>query len=55
MALSENGHIAETEGKKMHHEEGIVIVGGGLGGLCFAAALHKYIITPYFQIVIMIS
>jgi NADH dehydrogenase FAD-containing subunit len=55
MALSENGHIAETEGKKMHHEEGIVIVGGGFGGLCFAAALHKYIITPYFQIVIMIS
>ncbi|CAM6049375.1 unnamed protein product [Sphagnum compactum] len=41
MALSENGHIAETEGKKMHHEEGIVIVGGGFGGLCFAAALHK--------------
>jgi 2-polyprenyl-6-methoxyphenol hydroxylase-like FAD-dependent oxidoreductase len=41
MALRENGHIAETEGKKMHHEEGIVIVGGGFGGLCFAAALHK--------------
>jgi 2-polyprenyl-6-methoxyphenol hydroxylase-like FAD-dependent oxidoreductase len=40
MALSENGHIAET-GNKMHHEERIVIVGGGFGGLCFAAALHK--------------
>jgi hypothetical protein len=46
MPLSENGHIAETEGNKMHHEEGIVIVGGGFGGLCFAAARHKYIITP---------
>ncbi len=46
MALSENEHIAETQGKKLHHEEGIVIVGGGFGGLCFAAALHKYIITP---------
>jgi NADH dehydrogenase FAD-containing subunit len=33
----------------MHHEEGIVIVGGGFGGLCFAAALHKYIITPWFS------
>ncbi|CAK9213343.1 unnamed protein product [Sphagnum troendelagicum] len=40
MALSENGHIAET-GNKMHHEERIVIVGGGFGGLCFAAALHE--------------
>jgi NADH dehydrogenase FAD-containing subunit len=45
MALSENGHIAEA-GNKMHHEERIVIVGGGFGGLCFAAALHKYVITP---------
>ncbi|CAM6028643.1 unnamed protein product [Sphagnum balticum] len=40
MALSENGHKAET-GNKMHHEERILIVGGGFGGLCFAAALHK--------------
>jgi len=35
MALSENGQIAETEGNKMHREEGIVIVGGGFGGLLF--------------------
>jgi flavin-dependent dehydrogenase len=41
MASSEIGHIPVTEREKMHHEEGIVIVGGGFGGLCFAAALHK--------------
>ncbi|CAK9208139.1 unnamed protein product, partial [Sphagnum troendelagicum] len=41
MALSENGHIPVTTGEKIHHDEGIVIVGGGFGGLCFAAALHK--------------
>ncbi len=46
MALNENRHIAETEGNKMHHEEGIVIVGGGFGGLCFATVLPNYIITP---------
>ncbi len=46
MALSENVQTAETEGNKTHHEEGIVMVGGGFGGLCFPAALHKYIITP---------
>jgi len=46
MALSENGHIVEMEGNKMHHEEGIVIVDGGFGGICFAVALHTYIITP---------
>jgi 2-polyprenyl-6-methoxyphenol hydroxylase-like FAD-dependent oxidoreductase len=41
MALSESGHIPVTTGEKMHHEEGIVIVGGGFGGLFCAAALHK--------------
>ncbi len=47
MALNENGHIAETDGNKVHHQEEIVIVGGGLGALCFAAALHRYaIIRP---------
>jgi hypothetical protein len=46
MALSESGHIPVTTGEKMHHEEGIVIVGGGFGGLFCAAALHKYIFTP---------
>ncbi|CAK9273288.1 unnamed protein product [Sphagnum jensenii] len=40
-ALNENGHIAETDGNKVHHQEEIVIVGGGLGALCFAAALHR--------------
>jgi len=45
MALNDNGQIAETDGNKVHHQEEIVIVGGGLGGLCFAAALHRYAIT----------
>jgi 2-polyprenyl-6-methoxyphenol hydroxylase-like FAD-dependent oxidoreductase len=46
MAFSENGHIAKTEGNKMHHEEEIVIIGGGMGGLCFAAALHRVGLKP---------
>jgi len=47
MASSQIGHIPATEGEKMHHEEGIVIVGGGFGGLCFAAALRKHYHTLF--------
>jgi NADH dehydrogenase FAD-containing subunit len=46
MALSENEHNFKLEGKKMDHKEEIVIIGGGMGGLCFAAALHRYDVTP---------
>jgi hypothetical protein len=47
MAFSENEHILEVEGKKMHHEEVIVIIEGDMDGLCFAAALHRYDATPF--------
>jgi cation diffusion facilitator CzcD-associated flavoprotein CzcO len=37
------GDFTVSEG---HGHPLVVIVGGGFGGLYFAAALHKYIITP---------
>jgi hypothetical protein len=52
MALSENGHIAETEGNKMHHEEGIVIVGGGFVLLLLSISTLSHL---SFQIITMIS
>lgn len=30
------------DGRNLHHEESIVIVGGGIGGLACALALHRY-------------
>lgn len=47
MAVEHQGDNVENVGSKVHYVEDIVIVGGGLGGLGFAAALHKYVlITP---------
>lgn len=46
MAISENGHIFKAEGNKVHHEEEIVIVGGGIRGLCFVIVLHRYDVIP---------
>jgi aspartate oxidase len=42
MTINENGYIFKANGNKVHHEEEIVILGGGIGGLCFAIALHRY-------------
>jgi NADH dehydrogenase FAD-containing subunit len=53
MALGENGHIVETQGNNVHYEE-IVIVGGGMGGLCFVVALHKYILLYLLQMINLI-
>jgi hypothetical protein len=49
MALGEIGHIVETQGNNVHYEEEIVIVGGGMGDLCFVIALHKYILSYPLQ------
>jgi NADH dehydrogenase FAD-containing subunit len=47
MAVEHQEGNVENGGSKVHHVEDIVIVGGGIGGLGFAAALHKYVfITP---------
>ena len=50
MAVDHEGGNVDKFGSKVHHVdhvEDIVIVGGGIGGLGFAAALHKYVsITP---------
>jgi hypothetical protein len=53
MALGENGHIVETQGNNVHYEE-IVIVGGGMWGLCFVVALHKYILSYPLQMINLI-
>ncbi len=49
MTIRENGHIVETQGNNVHYEDEIVIVGGGMGGLCFVVALHKYILSYPLQ------
>ena len=47
MAVEHQGRNVENVESKAHHVEDIVIVGGGIGGLGFAAALYKYVlITP---------
>jgi hypothetical protein len=46
-AIGENGHVFKAEGNKVHHEEEIMIVGGGIGGLCFVATLHRYDVIPF--------
>jgi hypothetical protein len=35
MAISESGHVFKVEGNEVHHEEEIVIIGGGIGGPLF--------------------
>jgi hypothetical protein len=55
MALSENGHVAETEGNKMHHEEGIVIVGGGFRAFVLLLLSISTLSHLSFQTITMIS
>jgi hypothetical protein len=31
----------------VHHEEEIMIVGGGIRGLCFDVVLHRYDVIPF--------
>jgi hypothetical protein len=53
MAIGENGHVFKVEGNEVHHEEEIVIVGGGIRGLCLLL-LSIGMMSYLLQVIIMI-